>query len=174
MFNLFAEDQITFVPEVAKAAKIRCRRAARLAVHFSVVVATLSVLGCSGDDMRQPTYPVTGRVTLDGQPLNNATVVFHALDKSKFKWEELPQARTDDQGNFKVFTYAVDDGAPAAEYQVGIALLEPVADDGGDQVKHSRPRIKLPAKYSDPKSSGLSAKVPAQATTLPTFELSSR
>lgn len=144
-----------------------------LARLFSLA-GLLAIAGCGGGDLRQPTYPVSGSVTIDDKPLADATVVFHAVDKSKFKWQELPQGKTDANGKFTIFTYETGDGAPAAEYNVGIALLEPVADDGGDQVKHTKNQVKLPLKYTDPNKSGLKAKVEAKATELPPFSLSSK
>lgn len=132
------------------------------------------IVGCGSSDLRQPTYPVSGSITIDDKPLADATIVFHAVDKAKFKWQELPQGKTDASGKFTIFTYETGDGAPAAEYNVGIALLEPVSDDGGDQVKHNKNQVKLPSKYSDPSKSGLKATVEAKATELPTFKLSSK
>jgi hypothetical protein len=100
-------------------------------------------------------------------------VVLHAVDKTKFKWEEIPQGKTDDQGRFELFTYSSNDGAPAGEYQVAIAVLQAGSDDGSDQVKRER-SVSLPAKYAEPKTSGLTATIEKRKTTLPSFQLSSK
>lgn len=127
--------------------------------------------GCS-DGMRQATYSVTGEVRYNGSPAKGVTVVLRPVDKSKFKWEEIPQAITDDSGRFKIHTYLSDDGAPAGEYKVGIALLQPPADDeGGDQVKRDSSAPRFPPKYADPETSGLKATVQPKSTVLPPFEL---
>ena len=143
-----------------------------LCVFF--LFSAVTWIGCSDGNIQQTTYPVTGAITLDGKPLKGATVVLHAVDKSKFKWEELPQGITDENGKFSLFTYSAKDGAPASEYKVGIAVLQAPQDEGGDQVKRETGAPKLPTKYGDARTSGLSATVPAKTTVLPTFELSSK
>jgi hypothetical protein len=52
--------------------------------------------------------------------------------------------------------------------------LVPVADEGEDQVKLEKNRIILPARFADPKTSGLKAKVETKTTIIPTFELPSK
>ena len=142
-----------------------------LIVLFFVVAPM--VAGCSSENLQQPTYPATGKVTLGGKAVAGAMVVFHPVDKAKFKWEELPQAVTNEQGEYSLYTYSSNDGAPAADYTVGIALV-PVAEEGEDQVKLEKNRIIVPARFSDPKTSGLKAKVEAKATSIPTFDLPSK
>lgn len=134
----------------------------------------LIATGCGPESMEQPTYPVSGEVKLDGQPLKNATIVFHAVDKTKFKWQELPQALTDEQGKFSIHTYSSNDGAPAADYKVGITTYEAQVEEGSDQVSHDKSKPRLPAKYADPETSGLTAKVEAKSTQLPVFDLKSQ
>ena len=135
------------------------------------------VAGCSRSEfknLKQPTFPVTGEVRLDGKPLAGATLVFKPVDASKFKWREQPQATTDAEGSFVVFTYNAGDGAPAGDYRVGIAVLGASDDEGADQVRRDPAAARLPGRYGDAATSGLTAKVDAKATTLPPFELSSR
>jgi hypothetical protein len=92
-----------------------------------LVVAAPFVAGCNSENLQQPTYPASGKVTSGGKPVAGAMVVFHPVDKAKFKWEELPQAVTNEKGEYSLYTYSSNDGAPAADYTVGIALV-PVAD----------------------------------------------
>ncbi|MGL6095998.1 MAG: hypothetical protein ACRC7O_09415 [Fimbriiglobus sp.] len=143
----------------------------------SVLTATFTValvVGCGGDARQQPTYPVTGSVNLDGKPLAGATVVFHPADPSTFKWDERPQGRTDESGKFTLFTYRKDDGAPAGEYKVGVAVLQGGDEEGGDQVKRVRGTARVPARYADHKTSGIAATVTTSATALKPIELSSK
>lgn len=142
-----------------------------------IVGALLLVAGCSrGEfkDLKQPTFPVTGEVRLDGQPLAGATIVLKPVDASKFKWREQPQATSDAAGKFAVFTYTTGDGAPAGDYRVGIAVLGASDDEGSDQVRRDAAAARLPARYGDAATSGITAHVDAKATALPPFELSSR
>lgn len=138
-----------------------------------ILVIAGTVSGCSDGLPRQATYKVTGQVTLDGKPVPGATLVFHPIDASKFKWQERPQAKTDDQGNFTVTTYQMGDGAPAAEYRVGIAVLAGGDDEGNDQQKRSK-QVRLPQKYASHETSGVTAKVEARETRLEPFALRSK
>lgn len=139
------------------------------------IVVALIGMGCGGSSLpMQPTYKVTGQVLLDGKPVAGATIVFHPIDATNFKWNERPQAKTDDQGRFTLTTYKVDDGAPAGEYRVAIASLDAGADDGSDQQKHTRGALRLPRNYWSHETSGLTAKVDQQATILAPFELKGR
>lgn len=134
-----------------------------------LVLPALS-LGC-GDSLNQKTYPVTGEVRLEGKAFKGLTVVLRPVDKTSFKRQEIPQGITDESGKFSIHTYSSDDGAPAGEYKVGIALMQPVDEEGGDQVKRDPSQPLFPPKYADPETSGLKATVDKKATTLPAFEL---
>jgi hypothetical protein len=136
---------------------------------FIVLFVFLSV-GC-GDSINQKTYPVTGEVRLDGKPFKGLTVVLRPVDKTNFKRQEIPQGITDENGKFSIHTYTSSDGAPAGDYKVGIALMQPVDEEGGDQVKRELNQPLLPPKYADPETSGLKVTVDKKATTLPPIEL---
>ena len=139
---------------------------------FALTLSLISFAqGCSSNRIQQPTYPVSGVVTYEGKPLVGATVVFHPIDKSNFKWDELPQGVTDASGKYTLFTYASDDGAPASKYKVGVALFQPPDEDGGDQVKRVKNAVQIPLKYADVETSGLTATIDAKRTVLPTFQL---
>lgn len=141
-------------------------------------IGVLTVLsGCGRGEfqgLRQRTFPVTGEVRLDGRPLAGATIVFKPVDSSAFKWREQPQARSDAEGRFTLFTYAAGDGAPAGAYRVGIAVVGSSDDEGGDQVRREPGAAKPHPRFSDATTSGLTATVGTGATALPPFELSSQ
>lgn len=142
-----------------------------------VLLGAALLPGCAKQEfqnLRQSTFPVRGQVTLDGKPVANATIVFKPVDASKFKWREQPQAKSDAEGRFTVFTYEANDGAPAGDYRVGIAILAAAEDEGSDQVRHEKGAVKIPARYGDAATSGLTARVEAKPTELATFELTSR
>lgn len=139
----------------------------RLAFIFLSVVLSI---GC-GDSINQKTYPVTGEVRLGGKPFKGLTVVLRPVDKTNFKRQEIPQGITDENGKFSVHTYTTNDGAPAGDYKIGIALMQPLDDEGGDQVKRDPNQPIVPTKYADPETSGLKATVDKKATVLPTIEL---
>ncbi|MBM3980795.1 MAG: hypothetical protein FJ304_11015 [Planctomycetes bacterium] len=68
----------------------------------------------------KPTFPVSGRVTLGGQPLGGATVALHTYDAEKKTYTRVADGRTDDLGRFQITTYAKFDGAPADTYSVTV------------------------------------------------------
>jgi hypothetical protein len=137
---------------------------------FLFVLLLVVSAGC-GDSINQKTYPVTGEVRLDGKPFKGVTVVLRPVDKTNFKRQEIPQGITDENGKYTIYTYVSNDGAPAGDYKVGIALMQPVDEEGGDQVKRDPNQPLFPAKYADPETSGLKATVDKKATVLPTFDL---
>jgi hypothetical protein len=133
-------------------------------LRIVAILAIAFAAGCGESNLQQPTFPVSGTLTYEGQPVAGATIVFHPTDKSKFKWDERPQAKTDADGKFTVFTYKPGDGAPAGDYKVAVALIV-VGDDGDDQVKRTKGKpASLPAKYADPAQSGLTATVSASTS----------
>jgi hypothetical protein len=137
----------------------------------STLVATSVLLAGCGKSIEQPTVPVTGIVEFDGKPLAGAMLVFHAVDTSKFKWKELPQAFTAADGTFSVHTYASNDGAPAGDYDVGIAMIAPTQDEGEDQQRRVKGATVIPKKYADHTTSGIRVTVGPRATKVPTISL---
>lgn len=119
----------------------------------------LGVSSCGKSDGRKPTFAVTGKV-LDGtKPVANATVVFHPVgdaDPAAVK----PRGLTGADGTFTQTTYDGNDGAPAGGYKVTVEqwLAGKRADDGVSN--------KLPPKFGNPDSSGLTATVNAGPTEL--------
>ena len=133
-----------------------------------LLIAVLPVLcGCS--DGKLKTYPVSGQVLYNGQPLKKVDLAFHAVDpKNDIGYP--PHATTDDEGKFVLAGYMKDDGAPAGEYKVAIAFIpEPnVADEGSDQSK--RMMFQLPEKYLK-KETGIAVTVKPGVNTLEPFKL---
>jgi len=142
----------------------------RLILVLSSLVG-FSSLGCSNGVQQQKTYPVSGQILYEGRPVKGLTVVFRPLDSTLFKWQEQPQAISDEDGKFSIRTYDADDGAPAGEYQVGIAMLDPVDEEGGDQVKRRSDALMIPARYADPNTSGLKVKIESKSNQLEPFQL---
>ncbi len=112
-----------------------------------IALACLALGACqkSALDDRLPTYPVKGQVLVDGQPAAQLKVKAYrvgGLDKAN---PALPQAITDDQGNFTLFTYNVGDGIPTGQY----ALTFVWGQANGS--RYSGPD-KLAGRYADPQN----------------------
>ncbi|MGL4421047.1 MAG: hypothetical protein ACRCZF_10315 [Gemmataceae bacterium] len=135
---------------------------------LGLVLSVLAIAGCS--DGKLKVYPVSGTVLYNDQPLAGVDVAFHAVDP-KNAVSYPPHATTDANGKFSLMSYVADDGAPAGEYTVAIAVAVEVAgaDDGGDQTK--KITFQVPAKYQRKETSGLQVSIKPQPNVLEPFKL---
>lgn len=133
---------------------------------FAVVPFVMLLgLGCSQSGSGPATYPVTGTVTYNGQPVEGATVAFQAADGSH---GAVGVAGAD--GKFEVATSAAGGGLIPGEYKVTISKYKtdsaPAQDIDG---MHASPedvgqmavesQNSLPARYADAAESGFAATV---------------
>jgi hypothetical protein len=138
-------------------------------VRYCALLLTLAVTGCGAatDDLQ--TVPVTGRVTLDGAPLCSAQIVFIPLDTSG---QSLSAAgSTDESGEF-ILTAATYSGVLPGQYKVliehytmpdGSPVQVDAAIGGLEQMKMmGQVKQALPAAYTSPESSTLTALVTAE------------
>lgn len=101
-----------------------------------------------------PVFPVKGTLLLDGKPLANANLVFHAMtplpkDASQIK----PRGRTNEEGVFALTTYSDNDGAPAGRYRVTVSYR------GNHQNSRTNEEPELLGAYRNPRTSMLQAEV---------------
>ncbi|MBL8810159.1 MAG: carboxypeptidase regulatory-like domain-containing protein [Planctomycetaceae bacterium] len=87
-------------------------------IALSVVLFSLSLVGCGKGDGQKPVYPVSGKVTMAGAPVAKATVVFGPLEK-----QPVATAITDANGEYKLTTYDSFDGAAAGKYEVTVSKV---------------------------------------------------
>lgn len=104
--------------------------------------------------------PVTGLVTLDGEPLPSAVVAFEQSDGLN-----MATGVTNDQGRYELETHKVGKGARPGMHRVQICCSQSEAP--GKTV------YLAPKHYCTFDTSGLTAEVGEKRTTL-TFDLSSR
>lgn len=140
----------------------------RRIVLLAVLAATTAVLGCAKetDPNRPATYPVTGTVTLNGEPVEGATVVFQKTDRSHGAVGE-----TGPGGSYSLTSFEANDGAVPGEYLVSIykypkeevtgteatSVEDYVQPD--DNQAGAVPVNLLPAQYARPETSELKATV---------------
>lgn len=115
---------------------------------------------------RKATYPVRGKILVDGTPLAGAHIAFHLIEdapKSKDgkgdgkKYTYVADAFVEADGTFVLSTYVANDGAPVGEYAVTVEWREPYYDARGNLSPN-----RLPSQYAAAKSSELRAKVKAE------------
>jgi hypothetical protein len=97
-----------------------------LAVCFS------GINGCSRQPQRPPTFPVSGTVTLKGQPLEGARIVLVPTTPGV----EGCAAVSDAQGKFQVTTFSQGDGAQAGSYGIQVTKYDGKPPSKEDQVRH--------------------------------------
>ncbi|GAB4155661.1 MAG: hypothetical protein Tsb009_32480 [Planctomycetaceae bacterium] len=137
-------------------------------------------LGCSGSDAEKPkTVEVSGKVTLNGQPLKNAEVHF-MTDASD------SVGVTDSEGNYslvqgaipgknRVYISTVDrskqptEGDAEEGMDAGQLAAQNPDDPAGTKV--GKNAEKLPPKYSDPDKTILTFQVPEEGTSSANFNL---
>jgi hypothetical protein len=114
-----------------------------------VALLAACVLGCTQSD----TVPVTGVVTFNGQPADQAEVMFNP------KTGRIATGVTDGNGRFTLSTAKPNDGALPGEYIVTLGEYYP-ADKPPKMPPPGQPLpSRFPAKYGDPATSPLTATV---------------
>ena len=129
---------------------------------ISVLLAVIPLLGCGDSSGVGVTFPVSGKVTFNNEPLTaKTTMVLFKPDASKGNTSLFEPAGTVDAGgNYKLTTQGKN-GAPPGWYQVVVTAREDAAPVHPKGPKQHRPVAKslLPSKYGQPKTSGLAIEV---------------
>jgi len=138
-----------------------------------VAMTGLVAAGC-GSQARtgtDPVYPVSGVISLRGKPVAGADVTFFNAQKNRSAF-----GRTNDKGEYKLTTFAPNDGAVEGQHVVTVIKLQtapetaPVADiqspdyvppGFGQSTEPKPPKSEMPEKYADQATSGLTATVNA-------------
>lgn len=127
----------------------------------------LMIGGCGGASDRDgpKTVPVQGTITLEGQPLADASVTFLLADNSG-----STVGRTDSAGRYSLTTFEQGDGAIPGEYGVQVVKYEEPPDEVADG---ETPPLKslIPEKYASVARSGLKATVADGADNTFDFDL---
>ena len=142
--------------------------------RFAVGVALMTLatfpclLGCSGSN--PSTYPLSGSVTLDGEPLEGAAIMLKPVDGGSNGY-----GVTDAAGHFEITTYRQGDGALPGDHQVIVSLKKTVQpadmepneeeeeglDDGTELAVSNQVEVTslVPERYADFETSGLTVQV---------------
>ena len=138
------------------------------------------LVGCSaGEDdewtkNRPATYQARGTVTIDGNPLSDATVVFKPADSDG----NTAVGRTDADGRFVLQTFENKDGAVAGKHLVTVTKVETTKPPAGanlDEINFvAEEKSVIPELYGNPTTSKLTAEVTAEGENDFTFALTSQ
>ena len=118
------------------------------------VLATIAVLiGCSSNEHPE-LRPVSGTVTYNGEPLDDAIVAFYNENSSR-----LASGHTDADGKFFLTSYKQNDGAIPGDHTVMVTKAEMIDDEetpapsmdetlDAEPQKKSAVRLLVPEKYT--------------------------
>jgi hypothetical protein len=107
----------------------------------------VAIAGCGRPSYQLETAPVTGKVTLDGQPLSSGYVTFVVARGRASSGEIRPD------GTFEMSTYEPGDGAQVGTHPV---VITPVPPDE----YHSGPKpVPVPERYTRSGTSGFTFEV---------------
>ena len=129
-----------------------------LGILFSCFVA---LVGCEKSGESE-TALVSGKVTLDGQPVTKGTVIFQPRKGKKAR------GSIGADGSFTLGTYGSSDGATIGTHRVVI-----VSREGGEE-EDSAVHYLVPRHYGIAKMSGLTFEVLPDVDNSKTFELTSK
>jgi hypothetical protein len=146
----------------------------------AVTMAGLAVLAVGCGD-RLPTVPVIGSVQVDGKPVAGVQVVLHPVDAAGPRLAKLrPTGRTEADGSYRIGTYEMADGAPAAEYRVTAewftggpatttsTTADPEANAAATQTD------RFGGRFANPETSAVRVSIGRLSSSIPALELSTR
>lgn len=156
-------------------------------LSLGLAACVMAFAGCNGPTV--DTEPVTGVVTLDGEPVEGATVTFVPVDPTK---GVSAAGRTDAQGVYKLTAMVTGEeqavaeaGTKPGEYYVGVRKAIPSQYVGADEAEEQgieatelkpgespKTDFVVPRKYRIPKESGLQVTVKEGENDIP-LELTS-
>ena len=127
--------------------------------HFfllsSLIIGFIGVVGCG--DGRVKRVPISGKITIDGEPLTFGTIQFFPVKEGR-----MGKGSVKPDGSYAVDYYEKGDGLPKGEFKVRILA--------GEYVSDTRLRWHAPKKYSKRATSGLTGTIDGETESLD-FEL---
>jgi hypothetical protein len=127
-----------------------------------LLFVALCCIGCGPSTRLKGLVPVEGVVYYDGQPIEEATVMFDPGDPTNLKLRSAIGV-TDADGKFTLTTLNPKDGIAPGEYKVAISKYK--------EGPTGAPISLLPEKYDDVNRSGFTATVPKRGVKDLRFDL---
>lgn len=145
------------------------------AIAWLLAALCITPLGCGKGYEGGKLAPVSGVVTLDGQPAAGIMVLFSPTAETG---GQGGMGTTDASGKYELKTRGEFTGVIPGQYKVTCVKYvmpdgSPIPNDPNFSMATSGAKQVLPAKYSDPQRTVLSATVPAEGAAVP-LELMSK
>lgn len=141
--------------------------ALRRAAVLCGLLLSLTLSGCGS--AKQPwehVVPAKGKVLRNGKPVADAEISLFPEDSS-IPDSVRPRAKSDQNGEFVVWTYETGDGAPAGSYKVTVVHHEVTVSKDTLVTKPND----LPRKYATLESTDLVVTVGTGPTEIPPLDL---
>lgn len=122
----------------------------RLSFLILLVSIAIMVSGCGGRPSR---VKVSGKVTIEGKPLSVGGISFKPVEGGRKAGSSF-----DSEGKYTTTMYEPNDGLPLGSYTVAI--------NSSRQVNDNTKRWHAPKKYSDHETSGLTAEITEETSSL--------
>lgn len=133
----------------------------RLPCAFLLVAV---LVGC-GDGGMPPLYQVTGKLTIDGKPVPDATVTFQPITTSETQFARPSVCISGADGTIEPWTMVPGDGLPEGRYRVGVQARTqtsgPPMTERTTSAEYARMKFDwiVPKQYLDASTSGIEVTV---------------
>ncbi|MEZ6128175.1 MAG: carboxypeptidase-like regulatory domain-containing protein [Planctomycetaceae bacterium] len=111
-------------------------------IRLLVLASLCSMIGCGAASDKPETGEVKGVVTLDGQPLPEARIVFAPVDGG-----QSSEAISDAQGNYELTYRGEEKGAKVGSHKVHVSTFEEAYPDDSGKMIGGQPEL-VPQKYN--------------------------
>ena len=133
---------------------------------LGMILGTVSVSGCSQSP--EPTYPVHGVVSINGNRPQGGIVIFESVTPGPSGKRFSARGMIDSDGQYCLSTFGEDDGAVAGNHRVGVLQEEDMHPSSrSPEAEAARMRIvKIPPRYQSPETSNLTYEVKPEENTI--------
>jgi hypothetical protein len=125
---------------------------------LAIMFASLFGMGCQ--DPGRPHYPVSGRITYRGRPIQwqTTTIVLKPMAAKAGPAGLEPVGKVDFEGNYEVYT-GQRKGAPSGSYKVVVTAHDTAIDLKNSREKRPVASLLLPVKYASVETTDLQIEV---------------
>lgn len=121
-----------------------------IAATIPLLLAACLFMGCSDGNSDHPaTYPTSVEITMDGEPVEGASVTLDSVDPEN---DYSPYGKTNSNGVAELSTFDAGDGVVPGEYHVAVRKIEAItepdpSEEDPDGVRVVEERRIVPQKY---------------------------
>lgn len=122
-----------------------------------VVLCVAGINGCGAGVDLEKTVPVSGKLTYQGKALEGYKIVFHPVEE-----RQGATAESGAGGAFTMGTNEPGDGAAPGKHRVSVDFIaeKMEGEPGRETFVKLTPKVKVPAKFQNPDTSGVEIEVP--------------